>query len=347
MAGLLPQHPATVDMSDSVLISSCFTHKFKINYVETEKVAVEHSVRSEQILAGGHLWRIICFPRRIGGMKESNVEYLSIYLCHESESKDVKAVFEAFVMYKEGTPSLAHKKKLVHVFSPKAGGRHIHGWPCFVERSVLQSFYVTNSGSFVIVGAVKVLQEDPLDVPPSNLGIHLGGLLLGSTDGSDVSFVVGGERFAAHRAVLAARSPVFKAQFFGSMAEATMSSITLHGITAATFKAMLRFVYTDACPEEAPSEAFHDLLAAADRFQLDRLKILCASKLWNNVSVDTVSATLICAEIYNCPQLKRKCIGFFGEGKGFKTKAVLTDGFAQLSQQFPSILDELRKKVGA
>jgi speckle-type POZ protein len=235
--------------------------------------------------------------------------------------------------------------------APKgSGGIDSFGWSSFVKRSVLESLYVTNDGWFVVVGAVKVVQEeDPLDLPPSNIGSHLG-LLLDSTAGSDVTFVVDGERFAAHRAVLAARSPVFKAQLFGSMADATMSSIPLHGISAATFRSMLHFMYTDACPEEAdsdsPSEAFHDLLAAADCFDLDRLKLLCARKLWNNVSEDTVAGTLICVETYNCPQLKRKCVGFFGEGKDFKTKAVLTDGFARLALQFPSILDEMREKAG-
>jgi speckle-type POZ protein len=44
------------------------------------------------------------------------------------------------------------------------------------------------------------------------------GALLDSTDGTDVSFVVAGETFDAHGAVLAARSPVFKAELLGSMA---------------------------------------------------------------------------------------------------------------------------------
>jgi len=75
---------------------------------------------------------------------------------------------------------------------------------------------------------------------------------------------------------------------------------------------------------------FRHLLAAADRFALDRLKILCAADLWDNISVDAVAATLICAEIYNCPQLKNKCIDFIAEEKNFK-KVVLTDGFVQLA----------------
>jgi hypothetical protein len=39
---------------------------------------------------------------------------------------------------------------------------------------------------------------------------------------------------------------------------------------------------------ESPNELLQHLLAAADRFALDRLKLLCASKLWDTVSVDPV-----------------------------------------------------------
>jgi speckle-type POZ protein len=84
-----------------------------------------------------------------------------------------------------------------------------------VKRSVLESLYVTN-GSFIIMCGVKVvLDDDRLAVPPSDIGSHLGHLL-DCTDGSDVSFVVDGDMFRAHRAVLAARSPVFKAQLLAS-----------------------------------------------------------------------------------------------------------------------------------
>jgi speckle-type POZ protein len=86
----------------------------------------------------------------------------------------------------------------------------------------------------------------------------------------------------------------------------------------------------------------------SSRGKQNKYKFSSRGKLWDNVSVDTVAATLMCAETYNCPmKLKKKCIDFFGEGKDFKTKAVLTDGFFQLGQQFPSIIDELRLKVGA
>jgi speckle-type POZ protein len=295
-------------MSASVFdFDSCsFTHQFKLNFLETEKVAIGHLVSSEVISAGGHLWKIDCYPR---GEESDSGKFLSIFLQHESKSEGVKAIFEAFVMDKDCTPSSSHRNRLVHVFAPKDSDNDNRGWPCFVERSVLESLYVTN-GSFIIMCGVKVEQHDPLELPPSDIGSHLG-LLLDCTDGSDVSFIVDGERFPAHRAVLVARSPVFKAQLLGFMADANMSSIILHDIAPATFRVMLRFIYTDAYPEDdelgdSPDEMVRHLLAAADRFALDHLKILCAADLWDNMSVDTVADTLICAETHNCKQQQQQ-----------------------------------------
>lgn len=62
-----------------------------------------------------------------------------------------------------------------------------------------------------------------LAVPESDLHQHLSWLLQ-SEEGTDVTFVVGGEMFSAHRCVLAARSSVFKAQLFGQMEEDSNST---------------------------------------------------------------------------------------------------------------------------
>nr|CAB3481485.1 unnamed protein product [Digitaria exilis] len=48
-----------------------------------------------------------------------------------------------------------------------------------------------------------------------------------------------------------------------------------------------------------PCEMLRCLLAAADR-----LKLVCAKKLWDSVSAETVAATLACAEACRCPELK-------------------------------------------
>ncbi|KAG0549488.1 hypothetical protein BDA96_01G260400 [Sorghum bicolor] len=57
-------------------------------------------------------------------------------------------------------------------------------------------------------------------IPPPDWSEHFRELLRGGK-GADVRFLVGGETFAAHRCVLAARSPVFGAMLLGPMKEDT------------------------------------------------------------------------------------------------------------------------------
>ncbi|XP_052166342.1 BTB/POZ and MATH domain-containing protein 2-like [Oryza glaberrima] len=285
--------------------------------------------------------------------KEDNGEYLSLFLelVRESTSNNVRAIFDAFLVEKDDEPSSTHADRGVHVHPTI--GYTAWGWPQFVKRSDLES----SSSSYVVDGKVRimcvviVIRDNTVPVPPSDIGAHLGGLL-DRGEGTDVSFLVDGETFPAHRAVLAARSPVFRAELLGSMAESKMSSITLHDIEPLTFRALLRFIYTDKLPADdggdqlkmaamATDELFQKLLAAADRYDLSRLKLMCAQKLWEAVSVDTVATTLIHAEMHGCPELKSSCLDFFVQDKNFK-ETVLTEGYVQLVQRFPSIKDEIR-----
>ena len=94
-----------------------------------------------------------------------------------------------------------------------------------------------------------------------------------------MSFEVGGERFAAHRCVLAARSAVFKAELFGPRKWASASAeapVRIDGVEPKVFRALLHFVYTDSLPDvdEGTDKVAmaRGLLAAADRFGMERLK---------------------------------------------------------------------------
>jgi speckle-type POZ protein len=228
-----------------------------------------------------------------------------------------------------------------------SGDGNSGGWYKFMKLADVEKNFLTE-GHITLTCTIKVMNDSAISVPPSDIGTHLG-RLLEHTDGTDVSFIVDGEKFPAHRAVLAARSPVFRAELFGSMAEAAMPYITLHDIAPATFKAMLRFIYTDelppeAEPEDSSIEMFQNLLAAADRYALDRLKFICAQNLWDKVSVHTVASILACAETYNCHELKNKCFDFFVLEENFK-EAIFTDGYGLLVLNFPSVTAELKRRV--
>ena len=89
------------------------------------------------------------------------------------------------------------------------------------------------------VGVVRSRTEGPkiytIAIPPSSIGQQFG-QLLENRKGSDVNFEVDGEIFAAHKLVLAARSPVFRAQLFGPMKDQNTQCIKVEDMEAPVFK---------------------------------------------------------------------------------------------------------------
>ncbi|CAL5008299.1 unnamed protein product [Urochloa decumbens] len=339
-------------MADSAFV------RFKVNYDQAKRLAVGKAVRSDSISVGGRMWRVSCYPR---GYSRKVEGWLSLYLdLMDRASSVVKAIFEAFLVDGEGQPStdVAQWRSDVRRFEGDGSISKRHGRSRFVTHHYLEKYFVAE-GHITFVCGILIVDAHPSPmspVPPPDIGTHLA-MLLESSDGWDVAFCVQGETFRAHRAILAARSPVFREELehLGSKAQATVvvssPPIALHEIAPATFGTLLRFIYTDALPGDddlggAPSVTLQCLLAAADRYALYRLKLFCAHRLWNYVTVDTAADTLACALMYECPKLKNKCIDFFAAEENFK-KAVVTEGFMHLGQKFPSIITELREKVGA
>jgi speckle-type POZ protein len=68
------------------------------------------------------------------------------------------------------------------------------------------------------VTVVLETRDESSVLPSPDLHWHLGNMLASGV-GGDVAFEVGKQTFVAHKNVPAARSPVFMAEFFGSMKE--------------------------------------------------------------------------------------------------------------------------------
>jgi speckle-type POZ protein len=176
-------------------------------------------------------------------------------------------------------------------------------------------------------------------------------MMLDKQDLTDVTFDVGGESISAHRLVLAARSPVFKAELYGPMAESKMTSITIQDMEASTFRSMLRYMYHGSLPDASNADVsstlaeYQHLLVAADRYGLERLKKNCEDKLCANcITVDSVVSLLELAEDHVCSKLKARCFDFLADGDNFKI--VGTSGeYIQVMQTFPTLLVEARNRL--
>ncbi|CAD6337517.1 unnamed protein product [Miscanthus lutarioriparius] len=267
-------------------------------------------LESDTLTVGGHSWRIRFFPN---GAKSEDEGFISVFLHLDGRVADmVKAQFQFdFVDNMEEEPVTAA------TFTDKVSW----GYPQFIRREELEKSEHLKNDSFTLRCKIAVIHEfgaklerpKAVSLPPSDLHRNLGDLLL-SEKGADVVFDVGGQTFAAHRCVLAARSPVFSAEeLLGTMKESSTTGIVrVDDMEAQVFKALLYFVYTDSLPkteergqgeeaeEEDDSIMSQHLLVAADRYNLGRPKLICEHKLFGYIEVGTAATILTLAEQHNC-----------------------------------------------
>ncbi|KAK3120539.1 hypothetical protein QOZ80_9AG0689660 [Eleusine coracana subsp. coracana] len=371
-------------MSESSIVAEGVSgsHVLTIDgYSQTKGLGTGNFITSSMFIVGGHPWRVRYYPE---GDKESSNDCMSIFLFLDVTSAvaEVKARYDIILLdYDTGKPEpdfttvnqsqiatfTCNKYNLLFVNYPR--GR---GFTRFIERKTLeqrtsflwkwwmqgkpQPTYIKND-SFRIRCDITVFKEfttkdaslmrsDDVIVPPSDIGHHLG-RLLSSGEGADVEFDVAGETFAAHRCILAARSPVFMAELFGAMKEKTATYIRVEDVEAGVFKALLHFIYNDSLPDIEEDEMVfmaQHLLVAADRYSLDRLKLVCEKELCRCIDTSTVATTLALADQHNCHGLKESCFRFL-RTRGNMTAAMATDGFEHLTRSCSPLVRELVAKV--
>merc|ERR1719265_1986335 len=149
-----------------------------------------------------------------------------------------------------------------------------------------------------------------VSIPPSNL---VGDLrqLINNPVLSDVTFLVEGQPVYATRAHLAVRSEHFRALFCGGMKESTAHNkeIVLPDVAHPVFLLLLEYVYTDRVGD-FPTDLAVQLLIAAERFLLDRLKALCEDVIRKSIDVSNVVQIMMAAKSHRADGLKDICMDF-------------------------------------
>ncbi|KAM0868379.1 hypothetical protein ACQ4PT_041367 [Festuca glaucescens] len=172
---------------------------------------------------GGYDWKIVFYPDGYRWNSESD-GYASCYLYYLSQGNDDVSVMATFSMLqKKGHEEVVSHNGCKRVFSSGTFAHLTWGYSKFVDKAKLESLSQQGDGGcFTILCALTVTKESPQ--PPLDLPGHIEAMLMDER-GMDVTFMVGGQEYRAHRIVLAARSPVFSAMLLGPMAEKDMRSI--------------------------------------------------------------------------------------------------------------------------
>ncbi|XBJ07734.1 hypothetical protein VPH35_013200 [Triticum aestivum] len=327
-------------------------------------------IMSRPFVVGGHRWCISYAPN---GDSSHSADCVSLHLVllDDDVAKPVKVQFGfSFIDQVEWQNPIYIRETQTHSFSSDDS---VRGFDDAVRRDALEQSKHLKGDSFTIRCGVMVYRDhDTVDagateVPLPDIQQHLNHLFETKV-GADVTFNVNGETIAAHRCVLAARSPVFMAQLFGPMKEgAATCDIQIEDMEANVFRALLSFIYTDLFPEMEDDEAdveegqeadevvyatwlqwMQDLLVAADRYDIQRLKFCCEEGLSECMDVSSVTSTLAIAEQHHCHDLKEACLNFLRVQSSSSLQEVMsTSDWEHITVTYPSVLNELIAKLAA
>ncbi|XP_050218076.1 ARM REPEAT PROTEIN INTERACTING WITH ABF2 [Mercurialis annua] len=159
----------------------------------------------------------------------------------------------------------------------------------------------------------KATTLSPMDAaPPSPTPqVYLGEQYVNNATLSDVTFLVEGRRFYAHRICLLASSDAFRAMFDGGYREKDARDIEIPNIRWEVFELMMRFVYTGSV--DVSLDIAQDLLRAADQYLLEGLKRLCEYTIAQDISLENVAGMYELSEAFHAISLRHACILFILE----------------------------------
>ncbi|XP_066358354.1 BTB/POZ and MATH domain-containing protein 1-like [Miscanthus floridulus] len=342
-------------------------------YAATRKAPVEWIASSQAFDAAGYRWRIKYYPNG-NSWNESN-ECISIFVELADDIKgprqEVKdpVQFKLSLLDRAGNPSPKYCRSNDASFFVDGQAR----FQDFIRWKELEESGCLKDDSFIVrcdITVIKKWAEDDdtvsvdsassrVVVPPSDLHRHLYDMLW-KKQGVDVAIDVAGETFEAHGWLLAARSPAFEAELLaapkekapGGGAVAVRRRVEIGGMEPRVFKALLHFMYTDALPPSMMEEEeekhgavamARDLLAAAHRYELERLKLLCEEMLCRCIDVDTVAGTMAVAEQHGCGALEAACAEFLARPGNLKA-VMETEGYEKIKAN-PTMMELIMKQL--
>ncbi|KAL2951490.1 hypothetical protein AAZX31_19G053500 [Glycine max] len=334
--------------SKSVTETMSGSHEFVIKgYSLTKGMGIGKYIVSETFIVGGFQWAIYFFPD--GRDPKDNAVYVSVFVALHSKSTNVRALFDLTLLdlCKKGEHKVHSHFSHSLTIGPYTLINHgsMCGYTRFFKRRHLETSNFLKDDCLKINCTIAVLV--------SSIDIFFSVKHNTEDEESfDVTFSVGGERFHAHKLVLAARSTMFETQFFNAMKKDDQEIVVID-MEPKVFKALLHFVYRDTLLEDEElfmldssffpslSESFiAKLLAAGEKYGLPRLMLMCESILCKDISVDSVAYIFALADRYCATHLKSICQKFSAEN----FDAVMhSDGFEYLKKNCPLLQSELLK----
>ncbi|RLN04814.1 hypothetical protein C2845_PM13G10060 [Panicum miliaceum] len=300
-------------------------------------------IKSGKFTLGGHPWTLVFYP----GGYYPNSPYVTVFLRLENNlvMEQLRLVAD-FTLVDGGAD--AHSRRMHHTFRKE--GEISCGFAEFARQHDVEASGCLRGDRLVLECAVRLVEDgEELRAPappPSDLQRDLRRMLEGGA-GADVTIVAGGRPFRAHRCVLAARSPLLRAQLCGPMRDGREVIELPDDVAPEVFAAVLRFIYGDALPAPGHGEEADDapaaqrLLAAADLYALDGLSRACQDMLCRCVTPCTAADTYALADRLNMPRVKVAVVESLAVCADGMEAVKASAGFQELATEDAALAEEI------
>ena len=102
---------------------------------------------------------------------------------------------------------------------------------------------------------------------------------------------------------MAARSPVFAVMFKHPSKEKLAGIVNVPDIEPDVFKVLLRYIYIGQVPLQRMDKLAIGLLAAADKYLLEKLKKACRDHLVKNICKNCYNGNVVYLNLLCCPKI--------------------------------------------
>jgi hypothetical protein len=283
-----------------------FSYKWTIEEFRSkmENFKLGQQLESSQFVINGFKLCINLYPN---GRNEEEGGFVSLFLRNDNSIQlEVKCEFV-----------LGPKESFKHVFSfnrinPNSG----YGFPKMYSHEQIISKEILESDKLVIKAVItfkgkvrnishltpEIDEEDEIcETEKVGLDLFKG---FERQEFCDFEISCGDRNIKCHKAVLAARSPVFRAMLLNEMEESSKQKVEPRNFDYNTMNLVLRFLYKGQI-ESGPLEKNADaIFKAADYYEIIDLKKICEKVLIRKISIGNMLELLVLADMYKAPELR-------------------------------------------
>uniref|UniRef100_A0A0N5CIH4 BTB domain-containing protein n=1 Tax=Strongyloides papillosus TaxID=174720 RepID=A0A0N5CIH4_STREA len=342
--------------SDGLLKGWCNTlsKKVEINYKWTIDDFSFYSGEFDKIIKSsnfgttGNKTMLWCLKTCPGGKCYSCGNYIPLYVeLVECNIPEIKAKIKFSILNNKG-----EKTNISYLQEAKIFNKGVEwGFSKFISKSFLQSrsetllpddkltLFCEMVVMYESVNTGGLSQSTNVENFTSTFVNDIGSML-DSGHFFDCIVKVGDDSIKVHKDVLSSRSSVFKAMFVSSLSESQSSIIEISDFRYEVVREMINYIYKDSTSEL--QQMAIEILAIADKYNLEGLKTMAEQSLCNTLDIGTVLEYFKISEMYAAKGLKRNCLEFL---RNNAPDIINTDDWNAFVRECPELVTDLCKNL--